>query len=278
MSWPAFRVGEALPPYQVTAFNGAAQSDNKIHDDVVAKEYGFAGGLVPGVTVHAYMTRPAIDAFGLAWLERGAMSSRFLKPVYEGELVTVEARVTEAREEQVTIALTAKNPAGVECGVGSATLHRDPPAAPEMRDFPEAPRPTPRPIASESVFAGLDILGSLREINEMGRWEKFLAEANDADGRFRGPEAVAHPGYLIRLANTVLVENVLLGPWIHVSSEVQQLGPAHLGETLTTRARVLGTFERKGHKFVELDVLIVSAERPVMRVHHTAIYEPRRNA
>ncbi|MFN0096778.1 MAG: MaoC family dehydratase [Dehalococcoidia bacterium] len=270
------RVGQTLPAYQVRAYNGAAQSENKIHDDAVAREYGFAGGLVPGVTVHAYMTQPAIEAFGLAWLERGSMSSRFLKPVYEGELVTVEAAVTSVGDGDVTMSLVAKNPAGVECGVGSATLHGSPGAAVDLRDFPEAPLPAQRPVAAEGVFAGLDILGSLREPAESGRWEKYLAETSDPDPRFRGPGAVAHPGYLLRFANTILVQNVLLGPWIHVSSEVQQLGLAQLGEDLTTRGRVLGTFERKGHKFVELDVAVASGSRPVMRVHHTAIYDPRK--
>ncbi len=38
----------------LTAFNTATASTNKIHDDDVAQQYGFRGGLVPGpVTVAA---------------------------------------------------------------------------------------------------------------------------------------------------------------------------------------------------------------------------------
>ena len=37
--------------YRVSAFNTAKQSENKMHDDVVAQRYGFSGGLVPGVEV-----------------------------------------------------------------------------------------------------------------------------------------------------------------------------------------------------------------------------------
>ncbi|MFN0093515.1 MAG: hypothetical protein ACKVVT_01895 [Dehalococcoidia bacterium] len=272
------REGTTLPAYQVVARNGAAQSENKIHDDTVAKEYGFAGGLVPGVTVYAYMTQPPLRAFGTAWLTGGTMSARFAKPVYEGELVAVEAAVTELGVDSVGVSLVAKNPAGVECGIGSATLCINGVEPVALRDFPEAPLPAVRPLASESVFAGMDIMGSLREPGELGRWERFLDEIGDQDPRFRGPEAIAHPGYLIRLANTILVSNVQLGPWIHVSSDVRQLGVARLGRNITTRGRVLGTFERKGHKFVELDVVIASGEEPVMHVHHTAIYEPRRGS
>ena len=41
--------------YRVSAFNTSKQSENKIHDDTVARRFGFSGGLVPGVDVMAYM-------------------------------------------------------------------------------------------------------------------------------------------------------------------------------------------------------------------------------
>ena len=44
-------------------------------------------------------------------------------------------------------------------------------------------------------------------------------------------------------------------------------------------ARVVRVWERRGHKFVTLDVVITAgepaAERVVMQAEHTAIYEPR---
>ena len=44
----------SMQPYRVEAYNTAKQSENKIHDDAVARQYGFSGGLVPGVEVLAY--------------------------------------------------------------------------------------------------------------------------------------------------------------------------------------------------------------------------------
>ena len=55
-----------LSPYQVEAFNTAAQSENKIHDDAVARRFGFKGGLVPGVEVYAYMTHVPVARWGRA--------------------------------------------------------------------------------------------------------------------------------------------------------------------------------------------------------------------
>ena len=49
-------MAERLPSYTVKARNTSTSSENKIHDDAVAKTYGFRGGLVPGVTVYAYLT------------------------------------------------------------------------------------------------------------------------------------------------------------------------------------------------------------------------------
>src|SRR2546426_11403968 len=72
-------VSEPLPVYRVTAKN-TSTGENKIHDDVTARRYGFPGALVPGVTVYAYMTQPLAAVFGAAWLVRGTANVRFKKP------------------------------------------------------------------------------------------------------------------------------------------------------------------------------------------------------
>src|ERR1700745_2299544 len=61
----------ALGPYRVEAFNTAKASENKIHDDAVARRFGFGGGLVPGVDVYAYMAHQPVARWGCAWLEHG---------------------------------------------------------------------------------------------------------------------------------------------------------------------------------------------------------------
>ena len=51
--------------YAVEAYNTATASANKIHDDTVAAQYGFKGGLVPGVDVIAYLTRGPVERWGI---------------------------------------------------------------------------------------------------------------------------------------------------------------------------------------------------------------------
>lgn len=269
--------GQVLPEYTLRAHNGSEQSDNKIHDNAVARQYGFEGGLVPGVTIHAYMTRPALDALGPQWLERGTISTRFIKPFYQDELVTVRTTVTSADESGVAVDLVAVNEKGETCAIGTATLPAEAPVPPVVDDVPAAPRATTRPPVSRDVLAGMQTLGTLESPWESAEADAdFLAQLKDDHPAYRGEGAVIHPGFLVRFANTVLSQAVQLGPWIHVSSDVRHYSTVKPGESFSTRARITELFERKGHKFVTLDVLQVSGERPVTRNTHTAIYDIRR--
>src|SRR6516225_4531300 len=105
-----------LDPYRVEAFNTAKASENKIHDDEVAKKFGFGGGLVPGVDVYAYMSHQPIERWGRAWLEHGTAECRFSKPVYDGDRVTVNAGESD---DGIDIKLESR---GVLCATGSAAL------------------------------------------------------------------------------------------------------------------------------------------------------------
>jgi acyl dehydratase len=79
--------------------------------------------------------------------------------------------------------------------------------------------------------------------------------------------------------NRVLVDNAVLCPWIHVGSRMQLLSAARSGDELTARAKVTGNYEKKGHRFVELDALVVANRlTPVAHCQHIAIYQPREQA
>lgn len=242
------------------AVNTAAESENKIHDDGIAAAYGFRGGLVPGVTVYGYMAAAVLEHFGTAWLERGAMDVRFRQPVYHGEEVLVRVRPEGRQRVRVEIA---------DCASGLAWLHGDMP--PPADGYPERPLDQ-RPPASCHTLAPGSILGTLRQRLDLAesRMSAPLAAAI-------GPHRVAHPAILLALANEILLRNVTLGPWIHTASEVRKFGVARDGEELRVRGKIEDCFERKGHHFVVLDVVIVRDEKWVIeRTRHTAIWRPRR--
>src|SRR5918911_665308 len=118
----------AAASYRVQARNLSHASENKIHDDDVARRFGFRGGLVPGVEVYAYMTHLPVARWGSDWLERGTAECRFLKPVYDGRFVTVSAS-----ENESALSITVESE-GESCASGAAALPSQSGAAPVPRN------------------------------------------------------------------------------------------------------------------------------------------------
>ena len=75
--------------WSAKALNTAPDSENQIHGDDMAKEFGFKGGLVPGVTVSAYLLHPIIEKWGLDWLEKGWAKCKITSPLYDKENFSV---------------------------------------------------------------------------------------------------------------------------------------------------------------------------------------------
>lgn len=260
-----------LETYRVQAYNTAKLSENKMHDDTVAKRYGFSGGLVPGVDVMAYMMHLPVAKWGRAFLERGWIEARFVKPVYDGEATDVSG---EERDGVLSIEVESR---GQLCATGTASL------------------PTDAPLVSISDFNEVAAIAERRPINELsyqlGKWlgtmprawageaaQEYLSDVRERDPIYE-VEGLGHPGLLQRVMNKVLVDNAILGPWIHVGSRMQLLSAARSGDELTARAKVTGNYEKKGHRFVELDALVIANGRtPLARCQHIAIYQPREQA
>ena len=260
-----------LEAYSVKAYNTAKLSENKMHDDTVAKRFGFSGGLVPGVDVMAYMMHMPVARWGRAFLEHGLIDARFLKPVYDGEATEVTAE-----ENNGVLAIEVKS-RGDLCATGSASLPSSAPPV-SISDFTETAAVTERrPVDTASYEVG-KWLGTLPR-----SWAGDAANGYLTDVRERDPiylsEGLGHPGLLQRVMNKVLVDNAILGPWIHVGSRMQLLSAARSGDELTARAKVTGNYEKKGHRFVELDALVVANGRtPLAHCQHIAIYQPREQA
>ena len=70
---------------------------------------------------------------------------------------------------------------------------------------------------------------------------------------------------LLRLCNLALRENVVLPPWIHTGSKVANFAAARVGDELSVRARVAANYERKGHRLVDLDTIVIANGRTVRR-------------
>jgi acyl dehydratase len=260
-----------LETYRVQAYNTAKLSENKMHDDTVAKRFGFSGGLVPGVDVMAYMMHLPVAKWGRAFLEHGLIEARFVKPVYDGEIANISG---EESDGVVSIEVESR---GQLCVSGTASLPASAPSR-SISDFSETAVVTERkPVNATSYELG-KWLGTVPRAWAGEAAQEYLTDVREHDPIYAA-EGLGHPGLLQRVMNRVLVDNAILGPWIHVGSRMQLLTAARSGDELTARAKVTGNYEKKGHRFVELDALVVANGRtPLAHCQHIAIYQPREQA
>jgi hypothetical protein len=223
------------------------------------------------VDVYAYMTHLPVARWGRAWLEHGSAECRLMKPIYDGDFAVVTA---------------AENSAGLDlrieshgelCVTGRAALAAEP-AAPPV-DFSGTPvPPAHRPPADETTLAVGTWFAIEPLVVSKQYAEEYLHTVRETDPLY-AREGLVHPGTILHIGNWALRHNVVLAPWMHVGSTVQHYAAAHIGDELSARAVVTANYDRKGHRFVELDVLAYANQKaPIARIGHIAIYRPRQVA
>jgi hypothetical protein len=205
------------------------------------------------------MAAAAMEHFGPEWLDHGAMDVRFLKPVYEGDEIVVTVEAGGDGRVRIDAGESTSADAWIHSGApGDPTNHKD--------------VPVERRVASRETLAPGIHLGTL--IRRLDLAQSRITAPLDP---FIGPERRAHPAVLLSLANEILMSNYELGPWMHTASAVRNFSSARDGEPIRVRARIEDRFERKGHEFVVLDVVMLGEDRVIEQVRHTAIWCPRKS-
>ena len=285
----ALNAGDELPSATVVAHNPSTASDNKIHDDAVARQYGFRGGLVPGVVVWAYTTIPLNAALGESWLSNGEATITFVNPAYDGEQVTARATVSDVAEDEgvrrVTFDVRCENADGQRCSTGSASASAAPTAAPptplalpDFLDVPPSVVPDPRPellLETAPIGQVLSPLTLPTTIEDARAYAEMVGDENPifTTGSVYGPPLM-HPGWLLSNCNAIFTKNYAFGPWIHTRSQIRHLGPALAGRTFTYHGRFADAYERRGHHYAVLDLFCVDdGGQPILQVRHTAIFK-----
>jgi hypothetical protein len=248
-------VSEAVLPatHRVRARNLAPESDNKIHDDDVAQQFGFSGALVPGVDVFAYATHPFVAAWGAEFLSGGRLSIRFRRPVYDGDDITVDAEPGTGDG----FTLTVRGPEDDARAVGTATRRGD--STPDLSRFTVTP-PRGELLPTGPDALPLGPLGSVDEPVDTARHTAYLDGIDDHLGIYRDDGCV-HPGALLRIVNELLMRNVALGPWIHTASDCSFLATAQVPGVLHADGIVTDVFDRNGHAYVRYDASCVATAR-----------------
>jgi acyl dehydratase len=237
-------VGIEPQTWSVTAQNLPEHAGNPIHTDAGAQAAGFPSALVAGVTTYAYLTHPAVVAWGREWLEHGGGEVRFRAPVFAGDRVECTPRLEAG---QWTI--------GAVCPAQQANprvtfaVTRDSGPPPEMRPGEQLPS---------------------RQVVLDGRYGADYGSRAGDDLVVFEREGIVHPAVWPALANHVYSTDLVDGAWIHTRSIVRHhaLGPA--GATVTVHATVVDRFDRHGERAV-CDIVIEHAGTVLATLEHEAI-------
>jgi hypothetical protein len=240
--------------WQGVAFNQAPDSANQIHGDEVARQYGFRGGLVPGVTISAYLIHPAVEAWGLDFLNRGAAHVRVISPLYDGEPFSVSVLEQNDASYEAEIA----QPGGKISANAQVTLPELAPTAPGRRGDPIGERDFEPPRASFEVFEALRNDGCLafryrwnsrHNMHTYVRDDSLVPELHRLDG-----QGFANMGFLLGCSNWVLASNAHMNPWVHLETRSQNYRAVPLDSSIIAEMTVRDFYEKKGHEFVDVDV------------------------
>ncbi|MGA1109249.1 MAG: hypothetical protein ACO3TX_11890 [Pseudomonadales bacterium] len=268
--------------YESIAFNTAPDSENQIHSDDMAQRFGFQGGLVPGVTVSAYLIQPAVEAWGDAFYHQGSAHVQIRKPTYHDEPFRVA--VTASSDSQFESQLL--NPKGTINGVATVTLEAKETSLglPVFRDDPLMPEGYRGAPASEARFQHLKDEGCLAQefhfdASNPRTWyfksADMMPELHQVTDK--GARAFAHASFILGCGNWIFANNAFMNPWVHMETRHQHFAPILDGDTVRVEMRVVDWFERKGHAFADVDVSLFDAKThaPRVSIHQRAIYRLR---
>jgi hypothetical protein len=264
--------------FTITALNDASESENRMHSDEVAARYGFSGALVSGVNVFGYMTQPLVATQGPDWFQQRGFNVRFLLPAYEHDEISIESRpsdeateklTTHASNQHGTLLAVLESWSGAELDSCSAEALQTR-ADSEAGNYVEQDRPL---INWENI--------ELNKPAPIWHWipsseknQKHVQAQRDSATCYQAGSGseIVHPYYLLDTCNKALMRMFVLPAWIHVGSQCLMRRALKVGEALRIDCVATEKWERKGHQFIRLKIVIANTTELLFEAEHTAIF------
>lgn len=229
-----------LMPWSATAVNLPDHADNIIHTDEGARAAGFDYALVAGTTVYAYMTHPAVEAWGRAWLSGGGGELRLRRPVFDNDPVDC---------------LIGRHESGPRV---TASVAGDERATLDLWQSVTAP-----PVREGEALKVYEIVLTESHLDYGVRCGDDLA--------LYAEQQIAHPVTWANLANAVFIDNLVTGPWIHVRSKIYHEGVGALGAAVRIESNLIERFDSRAGERALVDMRIYADDEPVATIEHEAI-------
>jgi hypothetical protein len=243
-----------------------------IHDDAVARARGYKAALVPGAFVYGHISRVAIETWGKAWAERGAMGARFRRPVFNGDALLIRAAELGGGPHMRRAAISALNEAGEEVATGWIGLPDAPMPAPDLSGFALLPRPqNPPAIAAGELHAGIPVATADRVLTEAD-FKSSLSAFGEHHPLYFDPGFV-HSGCLMRLAMGDTNNSFRFpSPVVLTSAEAQHFAAVYPGQRLATVGHVVRTELRNGKHYFDSEEFMTADGVPVAKFLRSSIY------
>ena len=248
--------------HRSTARNFSTNTENRIHSDGVAAQFGFAGALVPGAAVFGHMAYPLAEAFGADWLVGQCAEVRFLKPAYDGDALTIshlpgdDTQLVQCHARDVLLA--------------ELRMRRAADAAPPVLVAAGAPIGERPEICWQNIEVDAPFPAWTWQPDALANAEA-AAQVDDHSACYR--QGILHPHVLLSLANRAFTRRYRLPAWIHVGSTIRSMRQLRVGEEIEIRCVPTRKWQRKGHEFVDLRIVYLVAGQVATEIVHTSIFK-----
>jgi hypothetical protein len=261
------------------AFNQVPDSDNRIHSDEIAQAYGFVGALVPGVTVSSYLLHPAVEAWGMEWLQRGWAHVKILSPLYDRNRFDV---ITSATEKSYTAELFSQQ---TLCAIAEVKLPDAATSCPEYKGDELISSEYDAPAANRQSMENLKIFGCpameflwdedcqmAAYVRDQSAMPALLRTDHGADSH-----GYANPAYLLGVANRHFAAVARMSPWVHLETRSRNFQALPLNTELISEMRIVDLFNKKGHEFADctFNLFRKDTQEALCSIEQRAIYQMR---
>ena len=265
-----------MDSWSAIALNTAPDSSNKIHGDELAKQYGFEGGLVPGVTVSAYLVHPIIEKWGMDWLNHGYANCRVTSPLYDREIFKVDLNILNDTHCLTTLIKSNE----LVSANAEVSLTKELPIVPIRRNDPIVDQDYVPPKASLKLWEKLKLDGCQAFRFYWGGDDPltYLRENSELPVLLQPKkEGFSNFSFLLGCSNWTLAGNAYMNPWVHLQTISQNFKAVPLGTTIISEMKIKSFYEKKGHEFVDVDVNLFDEKDDscIMTINLVAIFKLR---